>query len=70
MPVPNLGCPLVTTESDLRDWRGSIMAERQCAGVMHVTGYAEVDPPATLGGPDRRKDIVAHHDGRPFSMRH
>ncbi|WP_162908370.1 Fic family protein [Allorhizocola rhizosphaerae] len=55
----------MTTETDLRDWRlGQIIAERLCAGIMHACGFVDVDPQATLGGPDGRKDIVAFRDGR------
>jgi fido (protein-threonine AMPylation protein) len=55
----------VTTETDLRDWRlGQIIAERLCAGIMHASGFVDVDPQATLGGPDGRKDIVAYRDSR------
>lgn len=55
----------MTTESSLRDWRfGSVQAERLCAGLLEISGYSNVDPQATLGGPDGKKDIIARRDGK------
>ncbi|GAA1662193.1 hypothetical protein GCM10009744_64960 [Kribbella alba] len=55
----------MSTEADLRDWRyGQIQAERLCAGLLSVSGYADIDPQSTLGGPDGKKDILARRDGR------
>jgi hypothetical protein len=50
----------MTTESELWDWRfGAIEAERLCAGLLEISGYTDVDPQSTLGGPDGKKDILA-----------
>lgn len=57
----------MTTEATLRDWRfGSIQAERLCAGLLQISGYSDIDPQATLGGPDGKKDILARRGGRLF----
>jgi len=54
----------VSTESELRDWRyGPIQAERLCAAILDVEGFTDVDPQATLGGSDDKKDILARRDG-------
>lgn len=54
----------MSTETDLRDWRyGAIQAERLCAGILDVEGFEEIDPQATLGGGDEKKDILARKDG-------
>lgn len=55
----------MATETDLRDWRyGPIQAERLAAGILAVEGYEDIDPQATLGGADDKKDILARKDGR------
>jgi len=55
------------TEADLRDWRsGQILAERLCTGILQISGYVDVDPQATLGGPDNKKDILARRNDRRF----
>ena len=47
------------TEHVLRSWRfGQTQAERLCAGVLMIEGFASVDPQCPLGGPDRLKDLV------------
>ncbi|MEU0509276.1 Fic family protein [Amycolatopsis sp. NPDC006125] len=57
----------MTTESRLRDWRGGpVNAERLCADLLQILGYSDVDPQATLGGPDGKKDILARRDGRLY----
>jgi hypothetical protein len=57
----------VTTEIGLRDWRGGqLNAERLCAGLLHTSGYADVDPQAPVGGPDGKKDILAHRDNHRY----
>lgn len=57
----------MTTEAALRDWRyGSIQAERLCAGLLQISGYSDIDPQATLGGPDGQKDILARRGGLLF----
>lgn len=56
---------VVTTESNLREWRhGSTSAERLCAGILTIEGYTHVDPQAPLGGPDDKKDILCRRQGR------
>lgn len=55
------------TEIRVRDWRlGQTIAERLCAGILRISGYADVDPQAPLGGPDGKKDIIARKDGRKY----
>jgi fido (protein-threonine AMPylation protein) len=54
----------VLTEGTLRDWRyGAIQAERLAAAVLELEGFTNVDPQATLGGADDKKDILARRDG-------
>ncbi len=57
----------MSTESELRDWRdGQTNAERLCAGILAISGYADIDPQAPLGGPDDKKDILARRSGQRF----
>lgn len=57
----------MTTEIRLRDWRGeSINAERLCADLLQILGYSDVDPQATPGEPDDKKNILARRDGRLY----
>jgi fido (protein-threonine AMPylation protein) len=54
----------VSTEGDLRDWRyGAIQAERLAAAILDLEGFTDVDPQATLGGGDDKKDILGRRDG-------
>jgi fido (protein-threonine AMPylation protein) len=56
---------IVSTEGELRDWRlGSIMAERLAAAILSLEGFLDIDPQATLGGGDDKKDILASRDGK------
>ena len=53
----------MSTEGELRDWRGGqTNSERLAAGVLAVEGFRAVDPQAPLGGPDDKKDILARRD--------
>jgi fido (protein-threonine AMPylation protein) len=55
----------VSTEGELRDWRwGPIMAERLAAAILSLDGFANIDPQATLGGADAKKDILASREGK------
>lgn len=55
----------MSTEAALRDWRfGSIQAERLAAAILDLEGFADIDPQATLGGGDDKKDIIARRDGQ------
>ncbi|WP_027343597.1 hypothetical protein [Hamadaea tsunoensis] len=55
----------MTTEIELRDWRcGPIVAERLAADLLQLDGYTEVDPQATLDGPDGKKDILVRYRGQ------
>lgn len=57
----------VLTELVLRHWRyGQAIAERMCACVLQLSGYADIDPQAPLGGPDGKKDIIVWRDGRKY----
>ena len=57
----------VGTELVLRHWRdGQTKAERMCACVLQLCGYADVDPQAPLGGPDGKKDIIVWRDGKKY----
>lgn len=43
----------------LREWRfGQTQAERLCAGVLSIEGFAAVDPQHPLGGRDGLKDVL------------
>lgn len=54
----------MSTEGDLRDWRyGAIQAERLAAAILDLEGFTDVDPQATLGGGDDKKDILARRHG-------
>jgi fido (protein-threonine AMPylation protein) len=54
----------MSTETDLRDWRGgSIGAERLAAALLTIEGFTDIVPQAPLGGGDGRKDILARRDG-------
>jgi hypothetical protein len=55
----------MSTESVLHDWRyGQTQAERLCAALMHLEGYAPVDPQHPLGGQDAGKDILGARAGK------
>ncbi|MEU1735314.1 Fic family protein [Streptosporangium sp. NPDC020145] len=57
----------MSTESDLRDWRGGqINAERMCASILAINDYIDIDPQAPLGGPDGKKDILAKRLGHTY----
>lgn len=48
-----------STEHSLREWRyGQAQAERLVAQILHLEGFAGVNPQHPLGGPDGKKDIL------------
>ncbi len=52
------------TELSLVTWRnGSIQAERLAAAALNLSGFEEIDPQGTLGGPDGAKDILCAKGG-------
>lgn len=52
------------TEIKLKLWRGDqIGAERLAATVLHIDGFAAVDPQCPLGGPDGLKDVLCEKNG-------
>src|SRR5688572_14359980 len=48
----------------LLHWRGDqIGSERLAAALLHVDGFAAVDPQCPLGGPDGLKDVICEKNG-------
>ena len=52
------------TELKLLNWReGPTKAERLCANILCLEGFASVDPQCPLGGPDGKKDLLCTLNG-------
>ncbi len=55
---------MADTELKLIHWRGDqIGAERLAAAILHIDGFASVDPQCPLGGPDGLKDLICEKNG-------
>lgn len=55
---------MADTEIKLKLWRGDqIGAERLAATILHLDGFASVDPQCPLGGPDGLKDVLCEKNG-------
>lgn len=55
------------TEVRLSFWRsGPTQAERLCAGILRLEGYADVEPQSPLGGRDGRADIFCSRGGYTY----
>ncbi|MGA5503911.1 hypothetical protein [Streptomyces umbrinus] len=44
----------------------TVVAERRRAGIIRISGYADIEPQGPLGSPDGKKDVVVRRDGRRY----